>query len=55
MALLWQKRLENGRADSDSFLTAKNLQEDVIEGLSIGGDDYITKPFSMEVLLCDKP
>ena len=33
------------------FLTAKSLQEDVIEGLSIGGDDYITKPFSMEVLL----
>ena len=33
------------------FLTAKNLQEDIIEGLSIGGDDYITKPFSMEVLL----
>lgn len=33
------------------FLTAKNLQEDMIEGLSIGGDDYITKPFSMEVLL----
>ncbi len=33
------------------FLTAKNMQEDMIEGLSIGGDDYITKPFSMEVLL----
>lgn len=33
------------------FLTAKNLQEDIIEGLSIGGDDYITKPFSMEVLV----
>ncbi|MEG1556135.1 MAG: response regulator transcription factor [Bacteroidales bacterium] len=33
------------------FLTAKNLQEDMIEGLSIGGDDYITKPFSIEVLL----
>ena len=33
------------------FLTAKNFQEDMIEGLSIGGDDYITKPFSMEVLL----
>ena len=31
------------------FLTAKNLDEDVLEGLSIG-DDYITKPFSMEVL-----
>ncbi len=33
------------------FLTAKDMQEDIIEGLSIGGDDYITKPFSMEVLL----
>ncbi len=32
------------------FLTAKDMQEDIIEGLSIGGDDYITKPFSMEVL-----
>ena len=30
------------------FLTAKNLKEDVIEGFKIGGDDYITKPFSME-------
>ncbi len=33
------------------FLTAKTLQEDIIKGLSIGGDDYITKPFSIEVLL----
>lgn len=33
------------------FLTAKNLKEDVIEGFKIGGDDYITKPFSMEELL----
>lgn len=33
------------------FLTAKSQQEDMIEGLSIGGDDYITKPFSMEVLV----
>jgi DNA-binding response OmpR family regulator len=33
------------------FLTAKSFQEDMVEGLSIGGDDYITKPFSMEVLL----
>lgn len=32
------------------FLTARNGQEDIIEGLSIGGDDYLTKPFSMEVL-----
>lgn len=33
------------------FLTAKSLKEDVIEGFKAGGDDYITKPFSMEELL----
>ncbi len=33
------------------FLTAKSMKEDVIEGFSLGADDYITKPFSMEELL----
>ncbi len=33
------------------FLTAKSLKEDRIEGFKIGGDDYITKPFSMEELM----
>ncbi|MEO9475475.1 MAG: response regulator transcription factor [Cyclobacteriaceae bacterium] len=33
------------------FLTAKSLKEDVIQGFKVGADDYITKPFSMEVLL----
>ncbi|MCB0642450.1 MAG: response regulator transcription factor [Phaeodactylibacter sp.] len=33
------------------FLTAKSLKEDKIRGLRIGGDDYITKPFSIEELL----
>ncbi len=33
------------------FLTAKSMNEDVIEGLKIGADDYMTKPFSMEELL----
>jgi two-component system, OmpR family, response regulator VicR len=32
------------------FLTAKSLQEDKIIGLKIGGDDYVTKPFSIEEL-----
>lgn len=33
------------------FLTAKSMKEDVIKGFKIGGDDYMTKPFSMEELL----
>lgn len=33
------------------FLTAKSQQKDKNEGFKIGGDDYITKPFSMEELL----
>ncbi len=33
------------------FLTAKSMKEDKIEGFSLGGDDYITKPFSIEELL----
>lgn len=34
------------------FLTAKTLKEDILEGFSIGADDYVTKPFDSEVLLC---
>ncbi|HEX8545337.1 MAG TPA: response regulator transcription factor [Cytophagaceae bacterium] len=33
------------------FLTAKSMKEDRIKGFKIGGDDYITKPFSLEELL----
>lgn len=32
------------------FLTAKTMEDDVITGLSIGGDDYISKPFSIKEL-----
>ena len=33
------------------FLTAKTLKEDRVEGFRIGGDDYVTKPFSIDELL----
>ncbi len=33
------------------FLTAKSLLEDKIKGLTLGADDYITKPYSMEELV----
>jgi two-component system OmpR family response regulator len=33
------------------FLTAKSMKEDTIDGFNAGGDDYITKPFSMEELM----
>lgn len=33
------------------FLTAKSMKEDTLEGFNAGGDDYMTKPFSMDELL----
>ena len=33
------------------FLTAKSMKQDTIHGFEVGGDDYLTKPFSMEELL----
>ena len=33
------------------FLTARDSTEDTIKGLTLGGDDYVTKPFSLEVLV----
>jgi DNA-binding response OmpR family regulator len=32
------------------FITAKNLEEDRLQGFQVGGDDYIAKPFSMDEL-----
>ena len=33
------------------FLTARDAVEDRIAGLTAGGDDYVTKPFSLEELV----
>ena len=33
------------------FLTAKAMEEDTLQGFKVGADDYLTKPFSMEVLV----
>jgi two-component system OmpR family response regulator len=33
------------------FLTARDATTDTVTGLTIGGDDYITKPFSVEAMI----
>ena len=33
------------------FLTAKDSEEDIVHGLNLGADDYLTKPFSFNELL----
>lgn len=33
------------------FLTAKDLESDILKGYNMGADDYVTKPFSLPVLL----
>lgn len=33
------------------FLTARDLEEDALEGYQLGAEDYVTKPFSMKILL----
>jgi DNA-binding response OmpR family regulator len=33
------------------FLTAKDTEDDLLHGFSVGGDDYISKPFSLQEVL----
>ena len=49
--------LKKIRQDEDIYdlpvimLTAKNMENDKIQGLNVGADDYITKPFSIKELM----
>jgi len=46
------RRLRIGGADAPIiFLTARDQTEDKVRGLTLGGDDYVTKPFSIEELI----
>jgi two-component system OmpR family response regulator len=46
------RRMRNDGVDVPVlFLTARDATEDKVRGLSIGGDDYVTKPFSLEEVL----
>jgi two-component system OmpR family response regulator len=46
-----KKLRDDGQSIGVLFLTAKDTTEDKINGLTVGGDDYMTKPFSLEELI----
>lgn len=41
-------KLRSGGEPPVLFLTARDSVEDKVRGLTLGGDDYVTKPFSLE-------
>ena len=46
------RRLRGGGAQTPVvFLTARDSTEDKIRGLTLGGDDYVTKPFSLDEVI----
>jgi len=46
------QRLRSGGAHTPVlFLTARDSTDDKIRGLTLGGDDYVTKPFSLEEVI----
>ena len=42
---------QNGTHTPVLFLTARDAAEDKVTGLTLGGDDYVTKPFSLDEVL----
>ena len=49
LSLLKELR-ESGQTPAVILLTANDTDEDVVTGLELGADDYITKPFSLSIL-----
>ena len=45
------RRTESVAATPIIMLTAKSTEDDVVRGLELGADDYVTKPFSKAILL----
>jgi two-component system, OmpR family, response regulator len=46
-----QRLRTDGRHVPVVFLTARDSTEEKVKGLTVGGDDYVTKPFSLEELV----
>jgi len=46
-----QRLVSDGLKVPVIFLTARDATEDKVHGLTVGGDDYVTKPFSIEELV----
>ncbi len=46
-----RKLRDSGRVLPIVFVTARDSLEDKIKGLTVGGDDYVTKPFSLEEVI----
>ena len=44
-------RKEHGLKTPIIFITAKTSQDDLLTGFNLGGDDYITKPFSVKEII----
>ncbi len=42
---------KEGKSVPVIFLTAKNTENDMLTGFSLGGDDYVSKPFSVKELI----
>jgi two-component system OmpR family response regulator len=48
---LVQRLVADGIKTPVIFLTARDATEEKVHGLTVGGDDYVTKPFSIEELV----